>query len=392
MEVDRAHPPPSSPHPPGPSARQPGRPAPGAAFEIFYGLTEYPFTLSTDPRYLYHSAAHDRAAQDLLSAIRRHDGLVVLTGDIGNGKTTLCRAVIEELDRRTLTSVVLEPIASLEELLHTVLVDFGVISREDIAQGRLTRTSRAELIEKLREFLVSLVQLSAFAVVVIDEAQNLPVPVLRDVGALLDLNVKQPLLQIALVGKPALLKRLARPELRALGQRIAVRSELDPLAKDELAGDEIVQYVRHRLAIAGTPPRVEFDALALARLRTLTGGVPRLVNLVCDRALTLGYAASATVIDEALILSAARALDIAAPQAQGRRLLRVALSGIMLGALMGVGAVAAAWVFRAPLAGVVLRWEAVPAPPQTPLRPFLAPPVPSPAPATPGASSSSLRF
>jgi general secretion pathway protein A len=384
---EQAHPPPSNGHTPRSSALQPERPALPASLETFYGLNEQPFTLSIDPRYLYHSVAHDHAAQDLLRAVGRHDGLVVLTGDIGNGKTTLCRAVVEELDRRTLTSLVLEPIASLDEMLHTVLVDFGVISREDIAQGRLTRTSRAELIEKLREFLASLVQLGAFAVVIIDDAQNLPVPVLRDLGALLDLNGQRPLLQIALVGEPALMKRLAHPELRALAQRIALRAELDPLV-----GDEIGQYVMHRLAIAGTHPRVEFDAMAFARLRTLTGGVPRLVNLVCDRALTLGYSASATVIDEPLILSAARVLDAAAPQPQGQRLVRVALSGILLGALMGVGAAAAAWMFRAPLAGAVLRWEAVPAPPQTPLRPFPAPAVPPPAPATPGAPSSSPRL
>jgi general secretion pathway protein A len=358
----------------------------GASVATFYGLHEEPFTLSTDPKYLYHSAAHDRAAQHLLSAVRGRQGLVVLTGGLGHGKTTLCRAVIEELDRRALISLVLEPIVSLEKLLHTVLVDFGVISREDIARGHLARTSRADLIEKLREFLVSLVQLSAFAVVVIDDAQNLTVPVLQEIGALLDLNAQQPLLEIALVGEPALLERLAHPELRALEQRIAARSTLDPLA-----GDEVGEYVMHRLAIAGTPAGVEFDALAVARLRHLTGGVPRLVNLLCDRALILGCHASATVIGEALIVSAARALDVAPQGPQGDRLLRVALSGIILGVLMGVGAVAAVWVFRAPLAGAVLRWEAVPAPPQTPLRALPAPLAPSPAPPTPGALRPSPR-
>jgi general secretion pathway protein A len=342
--------------------------APADAFETFFGLNEQPFTLSTDPKYLYHGAAHDHAAQDLLSAVRRRDGLVVLTGDIGNGKTTLCRAVIEELDRRTLTSLVLERIGSVEELLRTVLVDFGVISREDIARGRLARRSRAVLLEKLREFLTSLVQLNAFAVVIIDEAQHLPVPVLQEIGSLLDLNPAEPLLQIALVGEPALRKQLRRPELRPLSKRIAVWSELGPLAVDE-----IVEYVMHRLTVAGARTRITFDGPAFERLHDVTGGVPRLVNLVCDRALLLGCDASPIIVDGPLILSAARALGVHAPRSHAGRLLRVALSGIVLGALMGVGASVAAWVFRAPVAAAVLRWEAVPAPPRTPVRAFPAP-------------------
>jgi general secretion pathway protein A len=359
--------------------------APPVTYEPFYGLAEKPFSLSTDPKFLYHCIAHDDAAQDLLSAIRRRDGLVVLTGEIGVGKTILCRAVSEELDRRTLASIVLDPFISVEALLQTVLVDFGVISRDDVARGLLAQSSSAELFAKLREFLASLVPLEAFAVVIIDEAQNLPVSVLEEIRALMDLDAQQRLLQIALVGQPSLLKLLARGELRELQQRVAVRSVLRTLAADEIAG-----YVMHRLSVAGMQARIEFDDLAFARLYQVSAGVPRVVNLVCDRALTLGYNASASVIDESLILTAAYDLDVVPPEPRRWRVLRAALAAVILMALIGAGAAAAAWVFRAPLSRIIAEWTRVPPPPRAPLgrlppafAPLPTPPETSTAPPTP---------
>ena len=331
-------------------------PPPPLTYETFYGLSERPFSLSTDPKFLYHSTAHDQAAQELLSAIRRREGLFVLTGEMGVGKTMLCRTVVEELDRRTLTSVVLDPFVSFEQLLQTVLVDFGVVSRDDVARGRLAHASSAELIAKLREFLGSLVQLQAFAVVIIDEAQTLPTAVLQEIRALMDVDAQQRLLQIALVGQPVLLKILGRGELKALKQMIAVRSELKPLGPDE-----IVHYVMHRLAVAGPQARVELDDAAFRRLYHLAGGVPRLVNLLCDRALTLGHTASASVIDEALIVTSAEDLDIVAPEPRKQRVVRGVIAALIFIALMGVGAAAAAWVFREPLQRVIAQWSSAPA-------------------------------
>ena len=361
--------------------------APPVTYEPFYGLTERPFSLSTDPKFLYHSTAHDRAAQELLSAIRRRDGLVVLSGETGIGKTMLCRAVTEELDRRTLTSIVQDPFISLEELLQTVLVDFGVISRDDVARGRLAQASSSELVGKLRQFVASLVQLQAFAVVIIDEAQNLPIPVLEQLRALMDSDAQQRLLQIVLVGPPSLLKLLTRRELKQLCQRIAVRSVLKPLAEDEIVG-----YVMHRLAVAGPQARVELDDPAFARLYHITGGVPRLVNVICDRALTLGHNASASVIDEGLIVTAANDLDIVPSEPRQRRLLRTALAVMILVALMGVGAGAAAWVFRAPLERTIDRWEAIPPPPRSPMPKLSSPLQPvAPPPAVASAPSDGSR-
>jgi type II secretory pathway predicted ATPase ExeA len=364
---------PAQPGPAQPAPAQPGS-APPITYEPFYGLAEKPFTLSTDPKFLYHSVAHDAAAQDLLSAIRRRDGLVVLTGQIGIGKTTLCRAVSEELDRRTLTSIVVDPFVSVEALLQTVLVDFGVISRDDVARGLLARASGTDLFAKLREFLASLVQLEAFAVVIIDEAQNVPPSVLQEILALMDLDADQHLLQIALVGQPSLLKLLARGELRPLQERVAVRSELRALAGDEIAG-----YLMHRLLVAGMQRPVDFDDRALTRLYQVSAGIPRIVNLVCDRALALGYNASARVIDETLILTAAHDLDVLPHERPKSQVWHRAVAAVAVIGLMGSGAIAAAWVFRAPLSRIVRHWSQVPPSPPAPVQqlpPTLLPPSP----------------
>lgn len=167
-----------------PSAGSPGhvvhesRPT-GLTYETFYGLKEKPFSLSSDSRFFYHSQSHAPAFDDLLAGIRRRESLNVLTGDIGTGKTTLCRAVLQNLDRKTFSAFVPDPFASREDLLKVVLMDFGVLSVDDFTSGRLKDASRTELSYLLYEFLDTLTPLQAFAVVVIDEAQNLSLPLLE---------------------------------------------------------------------------------------------------------------------------------------------------------------------------------------------------------------------
>lgn len=330
-------------------------------YETFYGLNEKPFSLSSDPKFLYHSNAHDRVAQELLSAIRRHDAAVIITGDTGLGKTMLCRAVMDQLDRRTLTSFVTDPFVSIEELVKTVLVDFGVISQADLASGRLAHAALPDLTAALREFLQSLVALEAFAVVLIDEAQKLPIDALEQVLMLSGTGGEQGLLQVVLVGQPKLLAVLNRGELRQLAQRASVRETLEPLAEDEIVG-----YVLHRLAIAGTNARVEFDDAACDRLNELSSGVPLMVNMLCDRALTLGYQASASSIDATMIDRAAEDLDIQVPDTGLTRVVRIALNVVVLTALMLLGAAAAAFVFRERLTQTIVQWEALPTPPRPP--------------------------
>jgi general secretion pathway protein A len=348
------------------------------AYETFYGLHEKPFGLIADPRFLYRSTSHDRVGQELLSAIRRRDGLVVLTGDIGTGKTITCRAVVEQLDRRTLTSFVADPFVTVEDLLKTILVDFGVISSSDSSAGQYSGASRSELSTALREFLASLAALQAFAVVIIDEAQNLTVDLLEQLPVLLDLENAERLLQVVLVGQPNLVAKLRRSELRRLNRRVSVRCQLEPLG-----GDEILGYVQQRLTVAGSDGRVAFDDGALARLFDLSGGVPRVINLLCDRALTRACEASVGSIDENLIEAAADDLDLKPFQSQAARLARAGLAGAALALLMLLGAAASAFVFHDRLAVAAARWESIPALPASPAPRLPGPLAPLPPPPEP---------
>jgi AAA domain len=164
----------------------------------FYGLTEKPFSLSTDPVFLYHSTAHDRTAQALLTSIGTRPGVVVITGPYGIGKTSLCRAVIEQLDRRRLTSFLVDPFLTVDDLLQTLLIDFGALSRDDLAGGRQPSTD--QLRDTLHSFLASLASFSASAVVLVDDAQNLPVSVLDELRALSEIREGRRLLQVVLLG------------------------------------------------------------------------------------------------------------------------------------------------------------------------------------------------
>ena len=223
-------------------------------YEPFYGLSEKPFSLSADPRFLFRSPAHGPAFDELQAGIRRREGLIVLTGEIGTGKTTLCRSVLQHLDRRTFAAFVADPFVSREDLLKTLLVDFGVISIGDLTRGRFNGASRSDLSYPLYEFLDSLVPLQAFAVVVIDEAQNLSLPLLEEIRILSELERREKLLQVVLVGQPELRSNLRLPEMRQVDQRVSVRCELTPLDAAGVAG-----YVDHRLRVAGRgESRVEF--------------------------------------------------------------------------------------------------------------------------------------
>jgi len=353
---------------PVPVPASPVSPQDELTYETFYGLHEKAFSQSPDPKFLYHSTAHDHAAQELLDAVRQRDGFVVVIGESGIGKTTLCRSVIEQLDRRTLTSFLSDPSVSVDDFLKTVLVDVGVISSEDLARGPLTRASRLELTDTLRSFLRSLAALQASAVVIIDEAQNLSLDVLEQIRALVDFDGASRVVQIVLVGRPNLVERLQRSGPKPLAQRIARPLELTPLLGDEIAG-----YVMHRVAVAGTSPRVEFDDGALRRVFELSGGVPRLVNLICDRALTLGHELSASVIDDNLVEAAAEKIDIAPAESGARGIVRFVAAAFVLTVLMLVGATVAAFVFRNQVSRIFIQWEAIPQAPRSP-----APRVPVP--------------
>ena len=231
---------------------------------------------------------------------------MLVTGDIGTGKTTLCRALLEEIDRSTFTALVLNPFLSEEDLLKLILQDFGVVSREDVKHGRLSHVSKQELIETIYDFLLSLLPLRASAVLIIDEAQNLPMPVLEQIRILSNLETdKEKLLQIMLVGQLNLNQLLKAPQMRQLDQRVSIRYQLRPLTAAEVAA-----YVQHRLAVAGGATAVTFHPKALDMVHRRTQGIPRLINLVCDRALLAAYSGRANRITADIVYKAADSLEL----------------------------------------------------------------------------------
>jgi len=282
-------------------------------YEPYYGFREKPFSLTPDPKYLYRSESHANAFELLQYSIERREGFVVITGDIGTGKTTLCRALLEQTDRKTFTALLLNPFLSAEDLLRSILQDLGIISRRDLRlDGR--QPSRQELINTLNDFLLSLVPLGARAVLIVDEAQNLPLPILEQIRILSNLETdKEKLLQVILMGQLNLLPLLKSPELRQLDQRVAIRYQLKPLTAEETGA-----YIAHRLAIANAARRVIFTAAAVNIVHQYSGGIPRLINMLCDRALLGGYSAQTARIDERLVTIAAEGLDLKPMLPEGR--------------------------------------------------------------------------
>ena len=281
-------------------------------YEPFYGLTEKPFSLAADPRFWFRSEAHTLAFDALSAGIRRREGLIVLTGEIGTGKTTVCRSVLTQLDRRTFSAFVPDPFVSREDLLKTLLVDFGVASIADLTQGRFNGASRSDLSYLLYEFLDSLAPLQAFAVLVIDEAQNLSLPLLEEIRILSELERREKLLQVVLVGQPELRDSLKLPQMRQVDQRVSVRCELPSLDRTGTAG-----YVWHRLNVASSAASgVVFTPAALDAVYQASGGVPRAINRICDRALHHGYAARSWRIEPPFVAAALADLGLAPPSAR----------------------------------------------------------------------------
>jgi general secretion pathway protein A len=232
-----------------------------------------------------------------LNAIRRGEHLNVLTGDIGTGKTTLCRAVLDSLDRRTFSAFVSDPRVSRRDLLKMLLIEFGVVSADEVTGGRLRTASRTELRYRLSEFLGTLAALHAFAVVFIDEAQYLSPSLLEETRILSDADSP---LQIVLVGQLELREKLKRPEMRQLDQRVSVHGQISPLDPACVA-----DYIAHRLRQAGgSADRVRFSADAVDGIFELSAGVPRLVNRLCDRALRAGSIWRAATIDWTIVQAA----------------------------------------------------------------------------------------
>ena len=279
-------------------------------YEAFYGLRERPFAISTDPKFLFLSAAHQKAYQELLTGLQRKESILLLTGEAGTGKTTLCRALVRALGERTFSAIVLNPYMTGAEVLKMILREFGLISGEDLRVGALARADSPQLMDALEGFLLSLRSIQAKAVVIADEAQSLAPAVLDQIRLLTGLERNgEPLVQVILGGQPPLLETLKKENLYALNERISRRVHLAPLLDHEVHA-----YIEHRLSVAGSSDAVRFDDEAIELVADFSRGLPRRVNLLCDRALYEGRLENANVITGEMLKRAARSLAGAQPR------------------------------------------------------------------------------
>ncbi|HWR98886.1 MAG TPA: AAA family ATPase [Candidatus Methanoperedens sp.] len=288
-----------------------------------FGLQEPPFSLAPDPRYLYLSVQHREALAHLLYGVQHEGGFVQITGEVGTGKTTVCRCFLEQLPPGTRAAVILNPSLTAEELFAAVCDEFEIPRPPGPANLKVS-------LDLTNRFLLDAHAAGERAVLIIDEAQNLDPAVLEQVRLLTNLETsRHKLLQIVLMGQPELRATLARPDLRQLAQRITARFHLRPLTREETAA-----YVRHRLGVAGCHAEL-FPPGVIRRLQRLSRGVPRLINILCDRALLGAYVQGVHRVDRATLEQAAR--EVAggeSPAGPSWRPLALAAGGCVLAAAL----------------------------------------------------------
>jgi general secretion pathway protein A len=265
-------------------------------YQEFYGLRQPPFDITPNPRFLFHSTKHREAFNHLLYGIRERKGFVQLTGEVGAGKTTLCRALLEQLDGRFSTALILNPVLSGNELMKAIAVEFGL---------EVKGLDRLETMALISDFLLRQTLAGKETVLIVDEAQNLTEELLEQVRLISNIETDdRKLLQIVLMGQPELRERLNSHQLRQLRQRITVRYHLHPLNRAEVG-----QYIHHRLALAGSHGMPAFTAPAVWRVYGYSRGIPRLVNAVCDKALLAGYVERSHRINYRMVGRAIRELE-----------------------------------------------------------------------------------
>ena len=262
----------------------------------FYALALPPFDLTPNPHFLFNSAKHREAINHLLYGIRERKGFVQLTGEVGAGKTTLCRALLEGLDSRYSTALLLTTVLTPDELMKSIAMEFGLDVRG---------LDRLDTLAAFNDFLIKQVGAGKDTVLIIDEAQNFSDDLLEQVRQLSNIETDdRKLLQIILIGQPELRERLNNPRLRQLRQRITVRYHLKALNRFETA-----QYIKHRLELAGANGAPQFTTAALWRIFRYSHGVPRLVNALCDKALLAGFVAQSKRINFSMVGRAIRELE-----------------------------------------------------------------------------------
>jgi general secretion pathway protein A len=262
-------------------------------YTSYFGFKENPFSLTPDPTYLYLSRHHKEAFDHLLYGIKERKGFIVITGGIGTGKTTLCRALLGTLDSSTKTALIFNAYTSDMELLRTINQEFGI-------DGDVPDPGKKDHVDSLNKFLLETFSHDGNAVILIDEAQNLSHSVLEQIRMLSNLETeKEKLVQIVLVGQLELRELLASPALKQLDERIMVRYDLKPLDREDVQG-----YVEHRLVVAGGRGNVRFTKGALGAIYAYSEGNPRRINGLCDRALLIAYSKDEFTISKRMIQKA----------------------------------------------------------------------------------------
>lgn len=290
----------------------------------YFGLTEAPFAISPNPRYLYMSELHREALAHLLYGIRSDGCMILLTGDVGTGKTTLCRCLLEQLPENTEVAVILNPRLTARELLKTICEEFGLLPEH--ATGSIKT-----YIDAINAHLLRAHANDRTIAIIIDEAQNLAVDVLEQLRLLTNLETPtRKLLRILLLGQPELRDMLERPELSQVNQRITSRFHLGPLQPDDIRA-----YIQHRLNVAGDHSTTLFSEKAIRHAISLTGGIPRLINVLCDRALLGAYAVNTDHVDLEIMKQAGEEIFPNAYKKERRKRKAYVIAGI-IGMLLAV--------------------------------------------------------
>jgi general secretion pathway protein A len=297
-----------------------------------FKLTERPFSITPDPRFLYMSARHREALAHLLYGLGEGGGFVQLTGEVGTGKTTICRCLLEQVPDNVDVALVLNPKVTSTELIATVCDELGIEYPQE-------NTSIKSLTDVLNRYLLDAYARGRRTVLIIDEAQNLSADVLEQVRLLTNLETStQKLLQIILIGQPELRTLLTRDDMRQLSQRVTARYHLDPISREEASA-----YIRHRLQICGTTQTV-FSKRAVDKIQQLSGGIPRLINVLCDRSMLGAYVEGKAQVEPKVVRKAAREVLAAdEKQAEGRSSLAWVTGALVVLVLIALAAIVQPW-------------------------------------------------
>lgn len=283
-------------------------------YEAFYGLQEKPFSLTPNPRYVFYSERYHSILEQLRYGLDHKEGFLLLSGMVGTGKTTLCRELLEQLDPdRFRTALIFNPFLNAVEMLQALLTEFGVTYPPD--------ASRKELLDRLNRFLMAQLVEGKVCVAIFDEAQHLSTEFLEQIRVLSNLETStEKLLQIVLVGQPELRERIQEQKLAQLDQRVSIRCTLTNLSREETE-----RYIYHRLNVAGSQGKITFARGALQRIFQESGGIPRLINQICERTLLAGYVDQATKLGKKHVNEGLRSLrgedgeEAGLPKPVGRR-------------------------------------------------------------------------